>query len=400
SLPERTGVGPGYVRPAPDDWVARHDAQASRVIRLDGAVHVYDATFAALVTKARIVAAARAAVAEPDQLAAPVWLDVPTETPAFITMYAGSACYLVFPADGRWRRALAYGPIDVVRYGRDSALDRRLATPANVAFFREWLRHPQSVVRFSYSWAPPIDRLETRTYRGRKMAADLLAAWGEKFELPVIVEAVRPHRPVPGWLWASLASVPVTAAWAAWRARRVGRVVTFLGVVSLWLCVGAGVLWVRGHTFYDNLLLARGGTEYELASDGMRLRLLRVADGAADRAPEWASSRTADALPNHLAMLQPAHEFRRWGLAHDSGETTIRTLPVKEDRYTYMHLTVRTAWVVGATAVLPGLMGLLWARSLLRDRRRRRQGRCLGCGYDLRGSSGACPECGREPNPA
>ncbi|MEZ0264465.1 MAG: hypothetical protein ACAI43_07050, partial [Phycisphaerae bacterium] len=33
SLPERTGVGPGYVRPAPDDWVARHDAQASRVIR-------------------------------------------------------------------------------------------------------------------------------------------------------------------------------------------------------------------------------------------------------------------------------------------------------------------------------------------------------------------------------
>ncbi|HYE18999.1 MAG TPA: hypothetical protein VEA69_11175 [Tepidisphaeraceae bacterium] len=400
NLPERKGAGPGYVKPGPDEWVVRHDAVTNRVIPLDGSAKVYDARFAVRRDRPAIMTAARAAVAEPDQLAVPVWLDVPFETPAFKSLYAGSACYLVFPADGRWRRALARGPIDVVRYGRDSALDRRVASPANVAFFREWLNHPDSYLRFKPAWAAPIDELETRHYPGRQMAVDLLTAWGETFERPVTIEAARPHRPVPGWVWASLVIVPATAVLVAWRARRVGRIVTFLGVTSLWLCTGAAVLWVRGHAHYDNVLLARGATEYELASDGMRLRVLRVADGAADRTPEWASSRTADAGPNHLGMLRADHEFRRWGMTHDSGKAAVRALPVKPIPHAYAHLTVCTAWVVGTTAVLPGLMALLWTRSVLRDRRRRRNGWCRYCGYDLRGSTGACPECGRASGPS
>lgn len=48
-------------------------------------------------------------------------------------------------------------------------------------------------------------------------------------------------------------------------------------------------------------------------------------------------------------------------------------------------------WSVAAALLLPPLARL---RSILRDVRRRRSGRCVACGYDLRGSPGRCPECG------
>lgn len=47
--------------------------------------------------------------------------------------------------------------------------------------------------------------------------------------------------------------------------------------------------------------------------------------------------------------------------------------------------------------VLAGLIGLpaLEAARRMRNRKRQRQGRCLACGYDLRGAScERCPECG------
>ena len=45
------------------------------------------------------------------------------------------------------------------------------------------------------------------------------------------------------------------------------------------------------------------------------------------------------------------------------------------------------------------LWGVLTFRHLVRDRRRRtriRKGLCIRCGYDMRGSSQRCPECGAD----
>lgn len=41
---------------------------------------------------------------------------------------------------------------------------------------------------------------------------------------------------------------------------------------------------------------------------------------------------------------------------------------------------------------------LAWKLSDRRSARRQRLGQCLSCGYDLRGSSSVCPECGHRPS--
>ena len=47
-------------------------------------------------------------------------------------------------------------------------------------------------------------------------------------------------------------------------------------------------------------------------------------------------------------------------------------------------------------ALVPLALFVAFAMLARRQRRRERLGLCLGCGYDLRESSGKCPECGRE----
>ena len=58
--------------------------------------------------------------------------------------------------------------------------------------------------------------------------------------------------------------------------------------------------------------------------------------------------------------------------------------------YWQVHMRVCSAWV--SPLFLPLLLVSI---KRLRTRSRRRSGRCLNCGYDLRASPGPCPECGR-----
>ena len=62
----------------------------------------------------------------------------------------------------------------------------------------------------------------------------------------------------------------------------------------------------------------------------------------------------------------------------------------------FHYITVSHVWAVG----LPFLVGVLTARpliSVVRERRRVRQGHCPACGYDLRATPDRCPECGHVP---
>ena len=59
-----------------------------------------------------------------------------------------------------------------------------------------------------------------------------------------------------------------------------------------------------------------------------------------------------------------------------------------------------SGWIIYVPLYLPVLFFGGWLAYLLlplhRRRRRRKLGLCVGCGYDLRGSSEKCPECGEQ----
>ena len=55
-------------------------------------------------------------------------------------------------------------------------------------------------------------------------------------------------------------------------------------------------------------------------------------------------------------------------------------------------------WFILLLLGLGGLRLIVRTRAELRRRQRLRDNQCLACGYDLRGSSGRCPECGQPAN--
>lgn len=56
-----------------------------------------------------------------------------------------------------------------------------------------------------------------------------------------------------------------------------------------------------------------------------------------------------------------------------------------------------SGWATGAVLVLGGVIYLYVKRRIDEFEHRRRNGLCLKCGYDLRGTPNRCPECGAVP---
>jgi hypothetical protein len=85
-------------------------------------------------------------------------------------------------------------------------------------------------------------------------------------------------------------------------------------------------------------------------------------------------------------LLESPTVTQRWGFVAARHPADAFTIPGK-----WCSALGAPHWVLVPP---PAYVVTAWGIRRLRDRRRRRAGRCVACGYDLRGAGGTCPECG------
>lgn len=144
---------------------------------------------------------------------------------------------------------------------------------------------------------------------------------------------------------------------------------TLASALSLLLCGGACVLWARsyrpvGPSEADSVDFTHADPLYWAISNPGQLTLCRQVG------KDWNS---------------PTPKFRLLGIEYASsrvGASSLRNLFVPY-------------WMLALVTIVPPLARLAaWRRSRV-ARGRGQSGHCPACNYDLRASTGRCPECGR-----
>jgi hypothetical protein len=182
-----------------------------------------------------------------------------------------------------------------------------------------------------------------------------------------------------------------------------------LCLLSLLACPEMTWLWWHsGRVFYDSCTLGFDRLTLYIRSDRTGLNLTADRGWPATHLIQVASYRTEMDVPevgsdslvaSHInsATILGLDYFWGWYTAHDYQQTG-----QDGGSPTLTFHTVGIHCPHGLLTILAGLPPLLWltlrARRTLALRRRRGNGFCAACGYDLRATPGRCPECGAIPS--
>lgn len=167
------------------------------------------------------------------------------------------------------------------------------------------------------------------------------------------------------------------------------RLFNTLSALSLLLCVAIVVLWVRSYWAEDiveHCTPQQGSVGYwgvVAASDNGSVAVGNFGSPDPQQPGGWS-----------LAGLRYTRFRAVYGVTVFKPGTTLLGFGCRyvfNSPRVYLRQIILPHWVfVLVIAALP----VLWINSHLRRRRRRKQGLCLVCGYDLRASKERCPECG------
>lgn len=148
---------------------------------------------------------------------------------------------------------------------------------------------------------------------------------------------------------------------------------------------------MRAALYHLDLFPDDGGTSYRMS---LRERGWPMRSLASERWEAFTYAPTGPGVYTTSPIAVPGFEPTPWR----SG-IGLTWLPAAAGSVRTAHLPIRPLPVGFAvnTALYSALIGLpVLGLPALRRSARRRRGRCLGCGYDLSGGTGQCPECGRE----
>jgi hypothetical protein len=270
-------------------------------------------------------------------------------------------------------------------------------SPANVERVKGLLAHPLHAPPVeARSWPSRVDRIRTVAYPIRQSAHRLLKEkWGVDVGTAELETGWEPYRRV-SWAWVVVPAIGLLLAFAvavAWRKRRRVIVLAVMGT----LAVVTGFHWARSRYLDSRAAFGTPIGEFELSSRDGKFRLLHVGDWPGRFGPlafeevigQWGRGDPwIDGTGSGLIRAAGTNSRAGFSVAHGSVRVS------DSSNYGYRLIEAPGRVVAAGLGVWPVAALLQWVAGWQRSRSRMRANRCRACGYDLRGSSGSCPECG------